>query len=334
MSSKRYYWLKLKNDFFTNKKIKKLRKIAGGDTYTIIYLKMQLLSIKDGGKLYFENVEESFAEELALELDEDVDNVKVTLMFLIKNGLLIENNEEEFVLPETIECIGGESASAERVRRMRAKRKLLGEYRIDEKRYGGNGLKVLERDEFKCVKCGSPENICIHHNNGLSNELNDLITLCRKCHSNIEQESKSVTCNTPVTIGNTEIERDKEKEKKLDKEKESELELAYKTVAELYNNICTSLPKVRTVTPKRKDAITKLIRAGFTIEDLKNIFEKAEQSSFLKGENKNNWNASFDWLIKEENAVKVIEGNYINKPKKNTQKSSNPFVALALEMEN
>ena len=94
------------------------------------------------------------------------------------------------------------------------------------------------------------------------------------------------------------------------------------------------IPKIKNVTPKRQEAITKLIRAGFTIEDLKNIFEKAEQSSFLRGENKNNWNATFDWLIKEENAVKVIEGNYTDKPKKNTQKSSNPFVALALEMEN
>lgn len=127
MATKKYYWLKLKNDFFTNKKIKKLRKIAGGDTYTIIYLKMQLLSIKDSGKLFFENVEDSFAEELALELDEDVENVKVTLIFLIKNGLLVEVNPEEFILPETVECIGSESSSAERVRKHRElqKQKML-----------------------------------------------------------------------------------------------------------------------------------------------------------------------------------------------------------------
>lgn len=125
MATKKYYWLKLKNDFFTNKKIKKLRKIAGGDTYTIIYLKMQLLSIKDNGKLYFENVEDSFAEELALELDEEVENVKVTLMFLIKSGLLVEINQEEYILPETIECIGSETNKAELMRKKRAKDKLL-----------------------------------------------------------------------------------------------------------------------------------------------------------------------------------------------------------------
>lgn len=118
--AKRYYWLKLKDDFFTNKRIKKLRSIAGGDTYTIIYLKMQLLSLKNEGKLYFDGVDESFADELSLELDEDVENVKITIQFLLKNGLLIEETRDEYVLPETKECIGSECSSAERVRKYRA----------------------------------------------------------------------------------------------------------------------------------------------------------------------------------------------------------------------
>ena len=43
--AKKYFWLKLKDNFFKQKSIKKLRKMAGGDTFTIIYLKMQLLSL-------------------------------------------------------------------------------------------------------------------------------------------------------------------------------------------------------------------------------------------------------------------------------------------------
>ena len=117
--AKKYFWLKLKTDFFSQKEIKKLRKIAGGDTYTIIYLKMQLLSIKNEGKLFFEGVEESFAEEIALELDEDVENVRVTLLFLEKHNLIELVNTDEYVLPATVEAIGSESASATRVRRHR-----------------------------------------------------------------------------------------------------------------------------------------------------------------------------------------------------------------------
>ena len=81
--AKKYYWLKLKKDFFNSKEMKKLRRIAGGDTYTVIYLKMQLLSIENDGVIHFDNVEDDLAKELALILDEEEDNLKVTLVFLM-----------------------------------------------------------------------------------------------------------------------------------------------------------------------------------------------------------------------------------------------------------
>ena len=123
--AKRYYWLKLKEDFFEQRVIKKLRKIAGGDTYTIIYLKLQLLAMKNDGKLVFENVEEDFASEMALELDEDIENVRVTLMYLEKNNLIETISDEEYFLPEVLSVTGSETASAIRVREHREKKKAL-----------------------------------------------------------------------------------------------------------------------------------------------------------------------------------------------------------------
>ena len=117
--AKKYVWLKLKDDFFQQRAIKKIRKIAGGDTYTIIYLKLQLLSLKDEGKLFYEGVEDDFIEEMALAIDEDSDNVRITLMFLEKNGLLEHNSEDEYTLPQVINCIGSETAAAERKRQQR-----------------------------------------------------------------------------------------------------------------------------------------------------------------------------------------------------------------------
>lgn len=122
-STKKYYWLKLKDDFFRDKKIKKLRRIAGGDTYTIIYLKMQLLSLKREGKLLFEGVEENFMEEIALEIDEEPDNVKVTMAFLQSNGLLEEIDADEYMLPQAVESMGSESSSAARMRKHRARKR-------------------------------------------------------------------------------------------------------------------------------------------------------------------------------------------------------------------
>lgn len=119
MPDKKYYWLKLKQDFFKQKEIKKLRSIAGGDTFTIIYLKMQLLSLKNEGKLYFDGVEDDFISEMALELDEKTENVALTIGFLQKHGLLETITDDEFSLPEAKECMGKITDEGLRKRRYR-----------------------------------------------------------------------------------------------------------------------------------------------------------------------------------------------------------------------
>ena len=77
--NKKYYWLKLPKDFFEDRAIKKLRSIAGGDTYTIIYLKMLLRTLEDGGKFVYEGIEDSIVEEIALEIDEKEEDVSVAI---------------------------------------------------------------------------------------------------------------------------------------------------------------------------------------------------------------------------------------------------------------
>ena len=118
-SVKRFFWLKLKDDFFKQKEIKLLRKIAGGDTHTIIYLKILLLSLKNNGKVYFEGVTDNFFEEIALEIDEDIENVAICMKFLEQKGLLIYDTEDSASLTAIPEMIGSESESARRVRKHR-----------------------------------------------------------------------------------------------------------------------------------------------------------------------------------------------------------------------
>lgn len=45
----------------------------------------------------------------------------------------------------------------------------------------------------------------------------------------------------------------------------------------------------------------------------------AEESDFLKGKNDRNWSANFDWLIKDSNMAKVLDGNYKNNPQSRPQ---------------
>ena len=112
-------------DFFSKPKIKKLRKIAGGDTYTIIYLKLQLLSLDNEGVLEYQGIENNFIEEMALTIDEDTDNVSVTINYLINQGLMEQIDENSYLLNETQVLIGSESQAAERVRKHRITQKAL-----------------------------------------------------------------------------------------------------------------------------------------------------------------------------------------------------------------
>ncbi|MDJ1110659.1 phage replisome organizer N-terminal domain-containing protein [Macrococcus sp. S115] len=141
--TKRYFWLKLKEDFFNQKEIKLLRKIAGGDTYTIIYLKLLLLSLKNDGKIYFDGLTDEFSEEVALEIDESVENVQVTMQFLQKKGLIAFDTEhqDEFELTNIASMIGSETDKAAMMRRKRAREK-------EQKQLKGNNVTAELPDRY------------------------------------------------------------------------------------------------------------------------------------------------------------------------------------------
>ena len=88
MSAKRYYWLKLKNTYFSQLDQKKMRKQKNGKDMQIIYLRMMLLSIDKGGYIYYQEVYDSIEEELAEEFAEDLDLVQQTVKYLQENNLL------------------------------------------------------------------------------------------------------------------------------------------------------------------------------------------------------------------------------------------------------
>lgn len=132
-SIKKYYWIKLKDDFFDQKEIKKLRKLAGGDTYTIIFLKLQLLSLSNNGIIYFDGLENNFEDEVALQIDEDPENVRVTIAYLVKIGWIEEISSDNQIYYNLIKIeVGSESASAARMRKLREHKKELSASHCDK----------------------------------------------------------------------------------------------------------------------------------------------------------------------------------------------------------
>ena len=105
--------------------------------------------------------------------------------------------------------------------------------------------------------------------------------------------------------------------------KESQ-KINYQEIADLYNSICKSFPRLIKLSNARKKAIKARLKT-YTIEDFKKLFIMAEESNFLKGKNDRNWSATFDWLIKDSNMAKVLDGNYKNSVSKPTKTKPNKF---------
>lgn len=96
-------------------------------------------------------------------------------------------------------------------------------------------------------------------------------------------------------------------------EEEKEEEPTPKQVIDLYHEICTSLPKVVKLTDSRKKSINARFKEGITLEMFREVFTKAQNSSFLTGNNDRGFKADIDFLINANSLTKTLEGKYDNR---------------------
>lgn len=250
---KKYYYLKLKDDFFNDDAMIILQGMPDGYIYSDILMKLYLRSLKNQGKLMFNDLIPYTPEILAQLVNHQIGTVEKALHIFENLGLIeILDNGAIFML-NIQNFIGKSSTEADRKREYRAR---------------------------------------------------------------IEQEKKLLTIGQ--TYGQMSGQNSPEIEREIETEIEKEIEpqkTNYQLIADLYNDTCVSFPRLITLSDKRKKAIKARLRV-YTVDDFKTLFAKAEASSFLKGSNDRNWSASFDWLIKDGNMAKVLEGNYDDKPKR------------------
>ena len=67
------------------------------------------------------------------------------------------------------------------------------------------------------------------------------------------------------------------------------------------------------MTDKRKQQIRARWKKYRDLEIFEELFRRAEESDFLSGRNGKWTSCNFDWLMNENNMVKVLEGNYSNR---------------------
>lgn len=130
---------------------------------------------------------------------------------------------------------------------------------------------------------------------------------------NSKLNSKS---NSKVNVSSLEEEREgdieEERDNTLSSSDDRNSPFSYQPIIDSFNSICVSLPKVTKLTDKRRKSI-KTISGLLKETTFDEFFRKVEASDFLTGRS-GTWNGcGFDWIMKQANAVKILEGNYDNK---------------------
>lgn len=241
--NKKYYWLKLKRDFFKRHDIRIIEEMPNGKDYVLFYLKLLLESIDHEGELRFSETIPYNEQMLSVVTNTNIDIVRAALSIFTELKMIEVYDDMTIYMNEVQKLIGSESTSAERVRQHRKKQKLL-------------------------------------------------------------------QCNTEVTKSNTEIEkREREQSNNIEIE---EREKSQKEITDLFNSLCPSLTQIIYISEDTKTIIEKQLEK-YTLDEFKLLFTKAEASDFLKGDNKQKWAATFEWLIEDQNMAKVLNGNFDNK---------------------
>lgn len=121
-----------------------------------------------------------------------------------------------------------------------------------------------------------------------------------------------------VTTTKQECLRMNKNDKEEDQDRKTE-EIPYQKVVDLYHEFCPDLSKVIKLNTNRKTLIRARLK-NHGLEGLETLFKKAGASDFLQGINNRAWKANFDWLLKDSNCIKVLEGNYDNRTSPTAEK--------------
>lgn len=215
----RYYWIKLKDTFFQDKHIKKLRKLPGGADCVIAYMKMMLASTKTNGIITLDGIEETPAEEIALMIDETKEVCQMTMAYGIKVGFIQQMDDlSACKLLQVEQLLDSETDDASRKRENRfIKNNLLlpepqeASFRMKKLRaknwckknmenisvieisdnenntvYGGYYYLTLRKNNGYCMDCNERLAECVVSDIGNLHDTSSLIAICSICREKID----------------------------------------------------------------------------------------------------------------------------------------------------
>jgi len=265
-------------DFFSDKKIKRLRARYGTDGVTVyMYL---LCEIYRSG--YYINYDEDLILDISDELNISENSIQQIINYLLSRSLFDDT------LAKSVKVLTAASIQRRYQEAKNTRKSTQPDIDVEAKFW------VLKKDEthsfIKVRPCenNSQINIGLSANNSSLSEINGTKESKVKKSKVKESKEDGVPPTPDAPQDNCML------------------------IFELYNRICRSYPRITQYSEARKKAVKASLKK-YNLKDFERLFKKAESSNFLKGKIKCDWRATFDWLIKDTNMAKVLDGNYDNR---------------------
>lgn len=124
MGDKRYYWLKLKKDFFKRHDIQIIEAMPNGKDYILFYLKLLVESVDHEGNLRFNDTIPYNENMLSTITNTNVDIVRSAMKVFTELKMIEVLGDETIYMSEVIKMVGAETYWAEQKRKQRQKEPL------------------------------------------------------------------------------------------------------------------------------------------------------------------------------------------------------------------
>lgn len=269
-------WIKIVTDIFDNRKIRQIEVMPDGDSILVIWFKLICLAgrINDNGLVYVTEDIPYTDEMLAAQFNRPLATVRLALN-IFQKFKMIEIVDDFLCLPSWEKY-----QSTDKLEKMRSK-------------HAERQARYRERKRLELAEVTSHVTSRVTSRNALEEDKEE--------DRDIDKERDIDITSTNVDVCSDDLPEPTAVQRKP---------VPYEQIRKLYNDICHSFPACRVLSENRKKAIKARFAAGYTLEDFQELFRKAEASSFLKGKNNRTWMANLDWLIKDGNMAKVLDGNY------------------------
>lgn len=344
-------WIKITTDIFDDEKILLIEGLPEADSIIVIWFKLLCLAGKtnNSGVLMMNDKVAYTDKMLATIFRRKESTVTLALQTFEKFGM-IELVDDVITIPNW-----GKHQNIEGMEKVREQTRLrVAKYRENQKKlanietcqYCGSiatGVDHIlaitkggdDSEDNKvpcCIECNRIKNDkpVVDFLNANRDRINDdLVT-------NNEKLKKFVTLhnatNRYIVTESNAIEKEEDREIEKEREEIYTSKTEHKSLVKqskkdytndflkLYNDLCPSLPKVRTLSDKRKSLINKLYK-NHSKAEIQECLEKCEASDFLAGYS-SDWRANLDWIIEDKNFCKILDGNYDNHKATNKKKSS------------